>query len=75
MKVWISYSDGTYSMTEAEASYTKPCVEVTEIEWKLYQEFIKLDRVWHSYLRDLDNKQYEFDYPGEGHIGEARRSI
>ena len=74
MKVWISYSDGTYDMREA-GDLTRPCIEVTEIEWKLYQEFIKLSLVWHSYLRELDNKQYELDYPGEGHIGEVRRSI
>jgi hypothetical protein len=58
MKVITDYEDGRFSM--CEAGNTKfPTVEISRQEWAEYQQFLELERRWHTRIQELDNKRLE----------------
>lgn len=55
----LRYSDGRYEMRECEPRKTLAHVEVSELVWDAYQDYLKLDAKWHAIMQRFDNEQFE----------------
>lgn len=58
MKVWIQYSDGVYTLTEAPTD-REDAVVIPDAVWAAYRRFCDKGALWHSYIRLLDDWRNE----------------
>jgi hypothetical protein len=70
MKVVTDYCDGVFYMRPAEERqawmddrdwnyYSRGIIEISEEEYKRYEEFLDQSRFWNVRIRDLDNLAHE----------------
>jgi len=62
MKVITDYEDGRFSMRKAGDTTHLATVEISRQEWDEYQQFLALERRWHTRIQELDNRRMaEYD--------------
>ena len=66
MKIRIRYKNGNYWAVEYTAEHEAKgiaFVEISNADWREYQEHLEAERGWHDWFRGLANEQYEKDEP------------
>jgi hypothetical protein len=58
MKVWLTYSDGRFEMTETDKDGPN-VVELHKEDWREYQEHLEMDAHWQHVMLGLSNQNEE----------------
>lgn len=58
VRVITDYTDGRFSMWEAETDYAGPTVEITDEEWAEFMAFVAIEARWQARIGAIDHRLF-----------------